>query len=311
MSKKNLLFCMNEVKSCSLFFCIIFSLVLIPQVEGAIYIDDEYYFWIEYPDNWHIEQKKILIDPIPEINSGAIIFPSFRDGVYWWDHFASVTLHKDSAVAMNYDGEEFLNIVANELKKGCEIASFDFQGYQCVNHETLKKEIIDVNGMTAYQITDSWTEQYPDGTNATKVSIVTDFVVGNNLWQIDSIMVENSYEQGIKTTENIIKSFKFIDEEEVQKHLQRKIIPEWVRNNAHSWSEDMISDDEFVQGIQYLINKQIMIIPETQQGTGTGSNEIPEWIRNNAEWWSSGQIDDNSFVQGIQWLIKEGIIKLS
>jgi len=80
-------------------------------------------------------------------------------------------------------------------------------------------------------------------------------------------------------------------------------IPNWVRNNAGWWSENQISDGDFVQGIQYLINNGIMKIPPTQAGTGS-SQQIPEWIKNNAEWWASGQIADQDFVQGIMDLLK-------
>jgi hypothetical protein len=59
-----------------------------------------------------------------------------------------------------------------------------------------------------------------------------------------------------------------------------------------------------------LIKEDVLKIPPTTQGDGTGSNEIPAWIKNNAEWWAAGQIDDDSFVQGIQFLIKEGIMRI-
>ncbi len=87
-------------------------------------------------------------------------------------------------------------------------------------------------------------------------------------------------------------------------------IPSWIKNNAGWWADGQIDDNSFVQGIQYLIKENIMKIPSTTQGTGTGANVIPSWIKNNAGWWADGQIDDNSFVQGIQYLIKEGIMKI-
>ena len=87
-------------------------------------------------------------------------------------------------------------------------------------------------------------------------------------------------------------------------------IPAWIKNNAEWWAAGQIDDNSFVQGIQYLIKEDIIIIPPTTQGTGSDSNKIPAWIKNNAEWWAAGQIDDNSFVQGIQYLIKEGIMQI-
>ncbi|MBT8172646.1 MAG: peptidase [Nitrosopumilus sp.] len=87
-------------------------------------------------------------------------------------------------------------------------------------------------------------------------------------------------------------------------------IPSWIKNNAEWWAAGQIDDDSFVQGIQFLIKEDVLKIPPTIQGTGSGSNDIPAWIKNNAEWWAAGQIDDDSFVQGIQFLIKEGIMRI-
>ena len=86
-------------------------------------------------------------------------------------------------------------------------------------------------------------------------------------------------------------------------------IPDWIRNNALWWSEEQIDDNTFIQGIEYLIKNNIIIIPQTQQET-TETKEIPSWIRNNAEWWADGQIDDETFVQGLEFLIKKGIIRV-
>jgi len=87
-------------------------------------------------------------------------------------------------------------------------------------------------------------------------------------------------------------------------------IPDWIKNNAEWWADGQIDDGSFVQGIQYLVKEDILQIPSTSQGEGTGSNEIPAWIKNNAGWWAEGAIDDDSFIQGIQFLIKEGIMKV-
>ena len=84
-------------------------------------------------------------------------------------------------------------------------------------------------------------------------------------------------------------------------------IPDWIRNNALWWSEEQIDDNTFIQGIEYLIKNEIIVIPQTQQESSE-SKEIPSWIRNNAEWWAAGQIDDETFVQGLEFLIQKGII---
>jgi len=86
-------------------------------------------------------------------------------------------------------------------------------------------------------------------------------------------------------------------------------IPNWVKNNAGWWAEDLIGDSDFVSGIQYMITEGIMTIPVTQSGTST-SEEIPAWIKNNAGWWAEDLIGDSDFVSGIQYLITEGIMNV-
>jgi len=87
-------------------------------------------------------------------------------------------------------------------------------------------------------------------------------------------------------------------------------IPAWIKNNAGWWADGAISDNDFVQGIQFLINEDIIRIPETTPGQSSGSNEIPAWIKNNAGWWADGAISDNDFVLGIQYLIQVGIMRI-
>jgi len=88
-------------------------------------------------------------------------------------------------------------------------------------------------------------------------------------------------------------------------------IPVWIKNNAGWWAEGQIDDSSFLQGIQYLIQEGIMIIPPTETTEDSESQEVPSWIKNNAGWWAEGQIDDETFVSGIQYLIKVGVIKVS
>jgi len=80
--------------------------------------------------------------------------------------------------------------------------------------------------------------------------------------------------------------------------------------NAGWWSGGQINDDSFVNGIKYLIQEDIMRIPETRAGTGT-SQVIPSWIKTNADWWSQGQISDETFVNGMQWLIEHGVMRIN
>jgi len=42
--------------------------------------------------------------------------------------------------------------------------------------------------------------------------------------------------------------------------LEAKLIPNWVKNNAGWWATDQIDDSSFLQGIQYLVQKGIIVV---------------------------------------------------
>ena len=73
---------------------------------------------------------------------------------------------------------------------------------------------------------------------------------------------------------------------------QTFVIPDWIKNNAGWWADGTISDSDFITGIQYLIQQEILVVPQSEV-TGGSDEEIPEWIKNNAGWWA--QVD-NFFV---------------
>ncbi len=86
-------------------------------------------------------------------------------------------------------------------------------------------------------------------------------------------------------------------------------VPDWVKNTAGWWATDVISETEFVNAIEFLVNEEIIQVSDTTSSKD-GSGSVPSWIKNNAGWWADGQIDDQTFVNGIEFLIKEGIIQI-
>jgi len=78
-------------------------------------------------------------------------------------------------------------------------------------------------------------------------------------------------------------------------NIDETSIPAWIKNNAGWWATDQIDDSSFLQGIQYLIQEEIMVIPPTETSESMGSQAVPAWIKNNAGWWATDQIDDSAF----------------
>lgn len=92
--------------------------------------------------------------------------------------------------------------------------------------------------------------------------------------------------------------------------LAPKKLPEWLKNNAEWWADDSITDREFTDGIEYLIESKILSISDKVKSRGSDNVDVPDWIKNNAKWWAEGKIGDDEFLSGIHYLVEEGIIKV-
>ncbi len=101
---------------------------------------------------------------------------------------------------------------------------------------------------------------------------------------------------------------KILTVDETPKTESREI-PSWIKNNAKWWSDGTIGDSDFISGIKFLIDHDVIVIPHAAHEQ-TESREIPSWIKNNAKWWAQGEITDYDFVSGIQYLIRNGIMQI-
>ncbi|HYL65901.1 MAG TPA: YHYH protein [Nitrosopumilaceae archaeon] len=83
--------------------------------------------------------------------------------------------------------------------------------------------------------------------------------------------------------------------------------PSWIKNNAKWWSQGQISDDDYINGMQYLMQKGIVQIP-TQGQSVTGTSQTI--TKNNAGLWAAGHLSNDEFVKGIQYLIQSRDLKI-
>jgi endonuclease YncB( thermonuclease family) len=88
-------------------------------------------------------------------------------------------------------------------------------------------------------------------------------------------------------------------------------IPEWIRNNALWWSQGLIEDSDFISGMSYLIDKEIMRIPSTQESAEPQIPFVPHWVKDTAGWWANKKVADADFVNGMQYLISNGYMRIS
>lgn len=85
-------------------------------------------------------------------------------------------------------------------------------------------------------------------------------------------------------------------------------IPDWIKNITMWWSLKQISDNDFVLGIGYLINKGIIVVPDEITSEEESEQSISSWLRESASLWSQGNLSDKEFFKSIQWLIDNGFI---
>lgn len=124
---------------------------------------------------------------------------------------------------------------------------------------------------------------------------------------------------------------------------QESKVPSWIKITAQWWGEEKISDQEFIDSLQYLLEKEILSIPAPEAsidsvcGVGatfdeqTGDCEIPDeedstgvfpdtvskhqnivtsWIKVTALWWGQSKISDQDFIDAITYLAENRILSI-
>ena len=86
--------------------------------------------------------------------------------------------------------------------------------------------------------------------------------------------------------------------------------PDWVKNTAGWWATDAISEREFINAIEFLIDLGIIQVSSTTTST-TDSEPVPKWVKNTAGWWATDAISEREFINAIEFLIDLGIINIS
>jgi hypothetical protein len=88
-------------------------------------------------------------------------------------------------------------------------------------------------------------------------------------------------------------------------------IPTWIKNNAEWWASGQIGDHAFASGIQYLIEQDVLQIPNLPENSSQNFKGLPMWVKNIARYWADGTLNDDEFITSIQYLIEQGIIRIS
>ena len=108
------------------------------------------------------------------------------------------------------------------------------------------------------------------------------------------------------------QAYKLVDTNKItsSNYVSNVSIPMWVKHVAKFWSDGTITDTQFIQGIQYLIDTNIIKIPSSGV-TNKVLSQIPSWVKSDAKSWSVDSISNNEFAAAIQYLISNGLMHVS
>jgi len=88
-------------------------------------------------------------------------------------------------------------------------------------------------------------------------------------------------------------------------------IPNWVKHVVNWWSIGNISDEKFTKNMQYMIKKEIIMIPENKKFENPNELKMISWVRNNFSQWSQNEIPEEEFYKNMNWLIENKFIEIN
>lgn len=97
--------------------------------------------------------------------------------------------------------------------------------------------------------------------------------------------------------------------EKVEANDELDLIPHWIKHNALWWSQGEISDDDFVNGIRWLVENKI--IPVEDLVTEFSNQYQSDSVKKIAYVWSQNKTSDTEFIHGVEYMIKNGMMKLN
>ena len=154
----------------------------------------------------------------------------------------------------------------------------------------------------------------------------------------NSTLIKNRYKLLALTFFSIGLFFSLIE----NISAQEEILPIWLKTTAIWWGEDKISDQDFINALQYLVENKLLVIPEPEIskplcGPGLVLDEstdkcvihdkldtngifvdtideqqkiVVSWIKVSTLWWGQNKLSDQDFINTLQYLVENNVLTL-
>ena len=90
----------------------------------------------------------------------------------------------------------------------------------------------------------------PDGVTQNFGATLSNSGSYRSIISINENSLDGIYQIDLSHNGAFVKSVSFV--------VTNPTIPDWIKNNAKWWGDDLISDDEFISALEYLVKKGII-----------------------------------------------------
>lgn len=163
-----------------------------------ILVNIEYEFLIEYPT--YLEFRELTYDD--PVTVYGIVFTDSSDPSFYYE----VAAWEQSNFELNTFGNDYLNYMILYEKDVCE-NSIVRRGTGCSNYQLENAQILQINGMDAYQLKHSYLNIPPQQSGTYTTKIVTDFKTPEYAWTIFAGVDTNNFQKYEKDFEAMTNSF--------------------------------------------------------------------------------------------------------
>jgi len=114
-----------------------------------------------------------------------------------------------------------------------------------------------------------------------------------------------------KIIDEVNKKYRYTPTEKTEPNTIKNngSVPIWVKSIVSLWGVEKITDKNFLNMLQYLIENDIIKIPKENIFKNTKELKMLSWIRGNLNTWSQGEVPNSEFFKNMNWLIENKFIK--
>lgn len=194
--------------------------------------------------------------------------PSYNFGDILWINGQGAESYRISIIILSPSGEEITEISTFKTTGG------EFSTIWIIPRSGIEKGMYTIEARDSTQTAQTTftlgkLEVKPQSEQSESKVTIPDWIRNNAKWWAEGQIGDSDFTNGIQfmIKENImvipdlpeeVTQMELKDEKRAMGMEREQNVPDWVRNNAGWWADGLISDDDFISGIKYLVEQGII-----------------------------------------------------